>query len=158
MSTGPDEPSGDSLDLDEAFGDDDVDAVLDTSYSPAERPRGIDSFGTTAEEQRRGESLEQRMAQEEPEAEDDGEDDGDYDEQADAGGSAGNARSGRLYAPDQGVGEDEEKDLVGFDAGIDAGAASAEEAAVHVVSDDDALDDGFDEESQGMVSQWRDDG
>ena len=46
-------------------------------------------------------------------------------------------RSGRLVDPDGGSGEDTEKDLVGDDVGIDGAAASAEEAAVHVVPDDD---------------------
>ena len=40
--------------------------------------------------------------------------------------------------PDEGLGEDLEKDLVGDDVGIDGAAASAEEAAVHVVPDDPA--------------------
>ena len=57
MSIGPDEPRGDSLDLDEVFGDDEVDEILDTSYSPVERPRALDAFGNTAEEARRGETL-----------------------------------------------------------------------------------------------------
>ena len=154
MSTGPDDPTGEALDLDEVFGEDEVDEILDTSYSPVERPRGIDAFGTTAEEALRGESLDQRLAQEEPEFEVD-EDDDDFDEQADAGHSAGRLRSGRLVAPDEGFGEDDEKDLVGFDVGIDAGAATAEEAAVHVISDEEALAEEFDEEAEAMLAQWR---
>ncbi|TXR57816.1 DUF5709 domain-containing protein [Quadrisphaera setariae] len=47
----------------------------------------------------------------------------------------GDARAGRLVEPDQGAGEDREKSAVALDAGIDGGAASAEEAAVHVVPD-----------------------
>jgi hypothetical protein len=155
MSTGPDQPRGDSLDLDEVFGDDEVDEILDTSYSPVERPRALDAFGNTAEEALRGETLEQRVAQEEPE--DQPSEDDEYDEQADAGSSAGRLRSGRLVAPDEGFGEDREKDLVGFDVGIDAGAASAEEAAVHVISDEEALAEDFDEETEAMLSQWKDD-
>lgn len=156
MSTGPDEPSGDSLDLDEAFGEEDVDGILDTSYSPGERPRGIEAFGITAEEALRGESLDQRIAQEEPDPNFLDEDD-EGDEQADAGGSVGGPRSGRLVAPDEGLGSDEEKDLVGFDVGIDAGAASAEEAAVHVISDREALSEEFDEETESMLAQWKQD-
>src|SRR5262245_13931541 len=98
MSTGPDAPRGESIDLDEAFGEDEVDEILDTSYSPVERPRGLDAFGNTAEEARRGETLEQRIAQEEPDVDPDG--DEEYDEQADAGHTAGRLRSGRLVAPD----------------------------------------------------------
>jgi hypothetical protein len=46
-------------------------------------------------------------------------------------------RAGRLVAPDEGAHPDTEPDLIGRDVGIDAGAASAEEAAVHIVDDDD---------------------
>jgi hypothetical protein len=40
-------------------------------------------------------------------------------------------------AEDEGAHPDEEEDLVARDVGIDGGAASAEEAAIHVVEDDD---------------------
>ena len=46
-------------------------------------------------------------------------------------------RAGRLVAEDEGAHPDAEADLVATDVGIDGGAASAEEAAVHVVGDDD---------------------
>ncbi len=39
------------------------------------------------------------------------------------------------------MGEDEEKDLVASDIGIDGGAASAEEAAVHIVDEDTDFDE-----------------
>ena len=48
----------------------------------------------------------------------------------------GRARAGRLVAPDRGSGEDAEADLVADDVGIDGGAASAEEAAVHIIDDE----------------------
>jgi hypothetical protein len=38
-------------------------------------------------------------------------------------------------APDAGFGEDVESELLGSDVGIDGGAASAEEAAIHVIED-----------------------
>ena len=60
------EQDGESLDLDTALGPDDVDDALDTSYSPPERPRAMDDYGTTAAEEARGETLDQRLAQEEP--------------------------------------------------------------------------------------------
>ena len=50
-------------------------------------------------------------------------------------------RAGRLVAPDEGTGIDDEKDLVGEDVGIDGAGASAEEAAVHVI------DEPYDEDS-----------
>ncbi len=46
-------------------------------------------------------------------------------------------RAGRLVAEDEGAHPDEEADLVARDTGIDGGAATAEEAAMHVVEDDD---------------------
>ncbi|MGX1254439.1 hypothetical protein RKD48_006950 [Streptomyces ambofaciens] len=39
-------------------------------------------------------------------------------------------------APDEGAHEDEEPALVAMDVGIDGAAASAEEAAMHVVDED----------------------
>ena len=49
----------------------------------------------------------------------------------------GRARAGRIVAPDQGFGEDIDADLVANDVGIDGGAASAEEAAVHIIDDEE---------------------
>ena len=48
----------------------------------------------------------------------------------------GDDRSGRLVSPDEGAHADTEKDLVAGDVGIDGGAASAEEAAMHVVEEE----------------------
>src|SRR3954466_3817235 len=57
----------DVVDLDQAFGDDDVDeTVYDTSYSPPEKPLGMTRFGTTNAEEEEGETLDQRLAQEVP--------------------------------------------------------------------------------------------
>ncbi|MGL5909741.1 MAG: DUF5709 domain-containing protein, partial [Phycicoccus sp.] len=52
-------------------------------------------------------------------------------------GEVGSERAGRLVAPDEGGWGDTEKDLVGADVGVDGAGASAEEAAVHVVREDD---------------------
>ncbi len=46
-------------------------------------------------------------------------------------------RAGRLVADDEGVHPASQDELVAHDKGVDGGAASAEEAAVHVVPDDD---------------------
>jgi hypothetical protein len=127
-----------------------VDDPLDEGYSPPEKPRAVESFGTTFEEAREGESLEQRIAQEVPDpnlqvddplADDDEEpsDDPDGEQALDEGfrgdDEVGDERAGRLVDPDEGVREDTEKDLVGEDVGIAGGAASAEEAAMHVVDE-----------------------
>jgi hypothetical protein len=104
-------------------------------------------FGSTADEQEAGESLDQLLAEEEP---DDALDlDDDLPEDAEDADEAveyldglllddgPDPRAGRLVAEDEGAHPDEEADLVARDAGIDGGAASAEEAAMHVVEDDD---------------------
>jgi hypothetical protein len=104
-------------------------------------------FGSTADEQQMGESLDQLLAEEEPDAaldldDDPPEDDEDADE-ADEYldglllDDGPDPRAGRLVAEDEGAHPDDEADLVAHDVGIDGGAASAEEAAVHVVEDDD---------------------
>ena len=131
-----------------------TDDVLDAGYSPPDRPRGSLAHGVTAEEQSRDETIEERIRQEVPEEgtaygapdnesglDDDGLLGGD-DPDAIAveddwlgDGEVGDARAGRLVAPDEGTGYDEEKDLVGEDVGIDGAAASAEEAAVHVIEE-----------------------
>jgi hypothetical protein len=49
----------------------------------------------------------------------------------------GRLRAGRLIAPDRGFGEDTEAELVAEDVGISGGAASAEEAAIHIVDNGD---------------------
>jgi hypothetical protein len=104
---------------------------LNEGYSPPERMPATHSV--TAAEQREGETLDDRLAQEEPEA---GLASGRVpDEQWEDEGT-GRERAGRLVAPDEGAHEDTEKDLVAGDVGIDGGAASAEEAAVHVVPED----------------------
>lgn len=119
-----------------------VDDVLDEGVSPPEKPRGVEEFGTTPYEEETGESLDQRLAREEDDpaahvayglAEDEVDDAPEVDPAP--AGAVGDERSGRLVAPDQGLGDDAEKDEVARDVGIDGGAASAEEAAVHVVSD-----------------------
>ncbi|TQC43184.1 hypothetical protein EEB14_44635 [Rhodococcus sp. WS4] len=127
----------DQLQPEDTLVDRGVDDVLDEGYSPPEKPLGLDAFGTTAAEQREGETLDQRLAEEEPDPafeEDDNAEILDDNE-------VGRQRSGRLLAEDAGAGADEEKDLVASDIGIDGGAASAEEAAVHIVDEESDLDE-----------------
>ena len=107
---------------------------LDAGYLPPDRWSAGERFGTTLAEERAGESLDQLLAEEEPEP----------DPYADAdlrpGGLAGDQaepRSGLLVADDEGAHPDAEADLVAHDVGIDGGAATAEEAAVHVQDEDD---------------------
>jgi hypothetical protein len=117
---------GDTLD------DRNVEDVLDEGYSPPERWSAAEDYGNTADEALQGESFQQRMKQEVPDVDP-------YAENGEnvGGPEVGTARSGRLVAPDEGAGEDTEKDLVADDIGIDGAAASAEEAAVHTVDDEE---------------------
>lgn len=114
----------------------DVEDELDRGYSPPEGYSAAQGFGNTPYEEATGETLDQRIAQEEPEP--DPYEKAALDEAAESvdSGEVGDERAGRLVAPDEGLGEDTEKDLVGEDVGIDGAAASAEEAAVHVVPDE----------------------
>jgi hypothetical protein len=126
-----------------------VDDILDEGYSPPERYSSAERFGNTAEEMREGEDFEERLRQEEAEEQVTfGEDEEDADPDRDpleidpeddflGDREVGDERSGRLVDPNEGIGEDDEKDLVGDDVGIDGAGASAEEAAVHVVGDED---------------------
>ena len=117
-----------------------VEDVLDEGYSPPERPLAVEATGITAEEQRRRETLEQRLAHEVPDIsvpEGDG-----LGDSVDSDGEViddevGGPRSGRLVAPDEGAHPDDEPALVATDVGIDGAAASAEEAAVHVVVEEE---------------------
>ncbi|MGZ4438625.1 MAG: DUF5709 domain-containing protein [Nocardioides sp.] len=123
----------DQLQSEDTLVDRGVDDVLDEGYSPPERYSGGEGYGNTPYEEEVGESLDQRLAQEEPEpdpyAEAEAEDEH-------VGGEVGTERAGRLVDEDEGLGPDEEKDLVADDVGIDGAGASAEEAAVHVIDEE----------------------
>jgi hypothetical protein len=114
----------DQLTQEDALLDRGVDDLLDEGYSPPERWR----------EPRDHQTLDQLLAEEEPDPamQLDAED---YRDEQAGDDEVGDKRSGRLVAPDAGFGEDSEAELVGTDVGIDGGAASAEEAAVHVIAD-----------------------
>ena len=124
----------DQLQPEDTLVDRGVDDVLDEGYSPPERWSAAEGFGNTPYEEESGETLDQRIAQEEPEPDP-------YEAAAaegeHVGGEVGDRRAGRLVDEDEGLGPDLESDLVGDDVGIDGAGASAEEAAVHVIDDDD---------------------
>ncbi len=133
--TSNDFDSEDQLQPEDSLNDQEVGDVLDRGYSPAEKWSVGEGFGNTPYEEATGETLEQRMRQEEPEADPYAEL-SDDDQEEDDEHEVGNVRAGRLVDPDEGLGEDYEKDLVGNDIGIDGAAASAEEAAMHIIDDD----------------------
>jgi hypothetical protein len=117
-----------------------VDDILDEGISPPERPYARTNFDHPGPE-----TLDELLAEEEPDPVsrlgnvldelngDGGDDDSEFPEDDEVG----RTRSGRLVAPDAGFGEDDESELFASDVGIDGGAASAEEAAMHVIDDED---------------------
>ena len=128
--------SGDQLQPEDTLADRGVDDILDEGISPPEELRGSKAKGVTPAEAVEGETLDDRVRQEEPEVWED------VDAEAEAdildgpvGGEVGAERSGRLLAPDEGAHEDLEKDLIAEDEGIDGAGASAEEAAVHTIEE-----------------------
>ncbi|MEV5602737.1 DUF5709 domain-containing protein [Streptomyces sp. NPDC052299] len=126
------DPPNDDLDLENALGERGLDDQMEEGYSPPERPLAVDKYGTTGEEERRGESLDQRLAQEVADVEPpDGDGIGDLDdgEGEPLEPEEGGTRSGRLSAAADVPGR--RTDVYADDVGIDGGAASAEEAAVH---------------------------
>jgi hypothetical protein len=132
------------LDLQDAIGERTYDDTLDEGYSPPEKPLGVTRHGTTAAEQRDGETLDERLAEEVPDVTappGDGTGDLPGGEGEPVDPEAGSDRAGRLVAPDEGVRSHTTGETVASDVGIDGGAAGAEEAAVHVVADDGELPD-----------------
>ncbi len=106
--------------------------VLDEGYIAPDNWSPGQGFGNTPAEMRQGETIEMRMKQEEPERpasqanwNPNGED-----------RQVGAERAGRLMSV-QGSGRE---DTLGVDVGISGGAASAEEAAMHIISDDEDED------------------
>ena len=125
------------------------DDPLDRGVTPPQRwSRAMRSDGAAAGPGD-GESLDEHLAEEEPDIQPDADDleprditDDDPDAaDEDVDGllldDGPDARAGRLVAEDEGAHTPAESDLVAQDTGIDGGAASAEEAAVHIVEDDD---------------------
>ncbi|MGW8888725.1 DUF5709 domain-containing protein [Streptomyces sp. NPDC055749] len=138
----------DFLDVEDTLDTSGITDVLDEGYSPPERPWAVDDEGTTAAEQHSGQSLDRRLTRELPDISDADDGPGDL-----AGGDGelwdaevGIVRAGRLTQQAEGS---VPHTLTARDVGIDGAAASAEEAAMHVVPDDEEPLDGtpLDDES-----------
>ena len=120
--------------------DDDELGDIEAGYSPVERPLGSTAWGTTERELGTREDLTHRLAREERDQTADDDTDG-LGDSSDTDGEliddeVGDARAGRLIASD--IDDlDSRSDLWAEDIGVDEGAASAEEAAVHVVPQDE---------------------
>lgn len=141
-----------------------VDDVLDEGYTAPDNWSPAETYGNTALEEVLGEPLDMRLAEEEPDTAAEelkraGEDEdttnpAGVEINADLEGEGalvddlsgelvddevGDLRAGRLVAPDEGIRPDTESSMVADDEGFSGGAASAEEAAVHIIPDDDDL-------------------
>lgn len=101
-----------------------VDDLLDEGYSPPERDNRS-HYGETAWEEKHRETIDQRVTQEEPEI---------WDQAPRVTGDREENRAGRLVEDDDAVAAGG-TDAFAVDSGVAGGAASAEEAAVHVVEE-----------------------
>lgn len=130
----------DQLQPDDSLVDRGVADVLDEGYVTPERWSPAQSFGNTPAEMKRGETLEQRITQENPEIAPP--DDTPWNPDPSEPREVGHHRAGRLVDANGGYpGEDAEAESVGRDVGLAGGAASAEEAAMHIIDDYDDDDD-----------------
>jgi hypothetical protein len=130
----------DQLQADDTLLDRGVADVLEEGYVTPENWSAAEGYGNTAAEMRRGETLEMRLAQEIPDTEPDTTPwrDDPYERR-----EVGRRRAGRLVDANHGWdATDVDSEVYGEDVGIDGGAASAEEAAMHII---DLDDDDFDE-------------
>jgi hypothetical protein len=110
-----------NLDPVENLTSDDPDEIMQTGYNPPDREPYNLRHAPTPEEEREGESLDERLSEEEPEVSVDDIDRADEE-----------PRAGRLVAPDEGAHPAEEADEIATDVGPAGYAASAEEAAMHI--------------------------
>lgn len=119
-----------------------VDDILDEGISPPERP-----YARAVLDHPGKETLDELLAEEEPdplsrlnnvldELEQERSDDSERESEFPQDDEVGRARSGRLVAANLGSGADDDAELFASDVGIDGGAASAEEAAMHIIGEE----------------------
>ena len=144
---GDDSDGLDGVDIDNGLLEDDetldgrgVD-VLDEGYTVPERPWEREHYGVTVREAHEHEGLDGRLARELPDISDTDDGDGLGDATGTDGelydDEVGVVRSGRLVDVEAAGEWDDFAYLNAVDVGKDGGAASAEEAAVHIVRDPD---------------------
>ena len=129
--------SDDQLQPDDTLDERGVDDVLDEGMSPPERPSREMAHGVTSADDAEGETLDERLEQEEP-------DPAAHIDHS-AGGAGGRAPRRRGCGPHgraggrrraHGTTHRARWDDSADDVGVDGAAASAEEAAVHTVQED----------------------
>ncbi|GEK21504.1 DUF5709 domain-containing protein [Cellulomonas xylanilytica] len=104
------------------------DTMLEEGYSPPDHPRP-NHFGETAWEQAHGETLTQRLEEEEPEV---------WEDVAPADPNVAPDGAGQLVEDDDAVAADG-TDAFAIETGSTAGTVSAEEGAIHVVDEEDVV-------------------
>ena len=144
-----DESSADYFDApmllppEESLDEDEIDIGSDEGYSPGERPRTQTAWGITEREAAGREDLQHRHAREEPETSDapywDGIGDATDTDGEPIDYQVGDARAGRLVIADVDP-ADPRTDYWAYDVGVDGAGASAEEAAVHLVPEEEGTD------------------
>lgn len=124
----------DQLQPDDSLIDRGVDDVLDEGYVAPDNWSPAQGFGNTAAEMAQGETIDMRVKQEIPEREPVDEDWNPHQEPREVG----SVRAGRLVDANAGFpGIDADAEVFGFDVGRAGGAASAEEAAMHIIGEDE---------------------
>jgi hypothetical protein len=126
----------------EGLDDQEVGEDLDEGYSPAERPLALWSWGTTAAEASSLQSLDRLLSREEPDLVGTANDGDGLGDTTDTDGEliddqVGDRRAGRLLIADVDA-ADPRSDYWATDVGIDGAGASAEEAAIHIIPDDNS--------------------
>jgi hypothetical protein len=115
----------DQLQAEDTLDDRGVDDVLDEGIVSRDGWSAAQGFGNTASEQHEAGGISHYLEQEEPDGSGDEQDAEFVDDD-----QVGEERSGRLVADEDG------EDLFVHDVGIDGAAASAEEAAIHVIPEE----------------------
>ncbi len=122
--------SEDQLQPQDTLDDRGVDDILDEGISPPERPRGVTAKGVTDAEQLEGETIDERVAQEEPEVWEDA-----RPSATRTSSTVTSAARSATSAPAGSRPATRRTDLYAEDEGIDGAGASAEEAAVHTIDE-----------------------
>lgn len=122
----------DQLESDRSLIDRGLADPMEEGYIPPDDWSAAEGFGNTPAEMRQGETLDQRIKQETPDANPESVEEVLDDREV------GHRRAGRLVDANDGYpGTDREPQLIGSDVGIDGAAASAEEAAMHIIDEDE---------------------
>jgi hypothetical protein len=117
------------LTVSDTLSEDRLDDFLDEGYSPPDREPSVQV--PTESEEERGLSLSELLSAETPDVWEDSEGNL-YDE---SGDEVGGVRAGRLVGDGSDAYGDTRNDVRADDVGIDGAAASAEEAAMHVIDE-----------------------